>query len=287
MKILIIGGDGMLGHQLLRQWDARHEVYVTLHKGPPAFSASGLFRPERTIPNVEVCSIESVLSCAENLKPDVIVNAAGLVKQRLTVKDTLPNLEINALFPHRLATVAQTVGARVVHFSTDCVFSGRKGRYTEEDIPDPEDLYGRTKLLGELHYSNCITLRTSIVGRELFRKTGLLEWFLAQRGSVRGFRQAIYTGFTTIELARIVEQILIHHSNASGIWHVSSDSISKHGLLGLFRKHFNLDTKIVPDDTFVCDRSLVSNRFRSAFGYAPPAWDDMVAELAQDDEFYR
>jgi dTDP-4-dehydrorhamnose reductase len=287
MKILIVGGDGMLGHQLLRQWNARHEVYITLHNELPDSPAAGLFKRERTFQNIDVRSAESVLSCAKNLKPDVIVNAVGLVKQRPLAKDSVASLEINALFPHKLAVMADTIGARVIHFSTDCVFSGQKGHYTEKDSPDPEDLYGRTKLLGELHYPNCITLRTSIVGRELSRKAELLEWFLAQRGSVKGFSRAIYSGFTTIEMARIVERVLTSYPNVSGLWHVSSDPISKYDLLGLFRKHFNLGTVIVPDDTFVCNRSLVSDRFRSAFGYTPPSWNDMVAELAQDDGFYR
>jgi dTDP-4-dehydrorhamnose reductase len=287
MKILILGGDGMLGHQLFRQWCSRHDVYVTLRGESTMTSAFARLAASNAFPSVDVRSIDAVVSCISNLRPDAIVNAVGIVKQGLLAKDVLLNLEINALFPHRLARVAQVIGARVIHFSTDCVFSGRRGGYTENDSPDPEDLYGRTKLLGELAYPNCITLRTSIVGRELLRKTALLEWFLAQRGTVRGFTRAIYTGFTTIEFARIVERLLVDHPTAEGLWHVSSEPISKFDLLGLFRDHFGLDTQIAPDATFLCDRSLISDRFRSTFGYTPPAWTDMVAELAQDNGFYQ
>lgn len=287
MKILIFGGDGMLGHQLFRQWNRRHETYVTLRNELASYSSSGLFEPQRSIPNIDVRSIETVISCVERLRPDALVNAVGLVKQRPMATESQPSSEINTLFPQQLAIVGQSVGARVVHFSTDCVFSGRKGSYTEQDIPDPEDLYGRSKLLGELNSPNCITFRTSIVGRELSRKTGLLEWFLAQRSSVRGFTRAIYTGFTTIEMARIVERLITQYPQASGVWHVSSDRISKYDLLCLVKKYFKLDTEIVPSDSFVCDRSLLSDRFRTAFGYTPPTWDKMVEELALDNDFYQ
>lgn len=287
MKILIVGGDGMLGHQLLRQWASRHDVHVTLRKELADYASSRLFRRNNAFTGVNVCSISDVAECIEASSPEAIVNAVGLVKQRPTAQDCILNMEINALFPHQLAFLAQKIGARVVHFSTDCVFSGKKGDYVETDFPDAEDLYGRTKLLGETHYPHSITLRTSIIGRELSRKAGLLEWVLSQSGSARGFTRAIYTGFTTLEMARIVERILFHHPNAHGVWHVSSDKITKYQLLCLARKHFDLDTEIVPDDSFVCDRSLLSDRFRSTFHYTPPSWDNMMAELAKDKNFYK
>jgi len=287
MKILIFGGDGMLGHQLLRQWSSRHEVRVTVRKGLEAYSQFGLFGRSNTFAGIDVRSIDEVFACVEASSPDVVVNAVGLVKQRSNTDDGILNLELNALLPHQLAHVAQKTGARLVHFSTDCVFSGQKGKYLETDVPDAEDLYGRTKLLGETHYPQSLTLRTSIIGRELSRKTGLLEWFLAQRGTVRGFSRVIYTGFTTLEMARIVERMLLTYPNESGVWQVSSESISKYDLLRLVRKHFKLDTEIVSDDSFVCDRSLDSERFRSAFDYTPPTWDKMIQELAQDNNFYK
>jgi len=286
MKILIIGGDGMLGHQLLRQWRPRHEVHATLRKPLETYASYGLFGVN-CFGGIDVRNFEQVRASARSSKPQVIVNAVGLVKQRPTTQDCLENLEINALFPQQLAYLAAELGARLIHFSTDCVFSGSKGNYTETDFPDASDLYGRTKLLGEAHQTHTLTLRTSIIGRELSRKASLVEWFLAQRGSVQGYTRAIYTGFTTLEMARIVERLITQYRQASGVWHVSSDRISKYDLLCLVKKHFKLTTEIVPSDSFVCDRSLLSDRFRAAFGYTPPTWDKMVEELAQDNGFYQ
>jgi len=285
MKILIVGGDGMLGHQLLRRWTPLYDVKATVRKDASAYASVPILKADRIFSNVDVRSTNSVAGCVTSFRPDVIVNAAGIVKQRAIAKESLPSLEVNAVFPHRLALIASASGARVVHFSTDCVFSGRRGNYAEVDLPDAEDLYGRTKLLGELSYPHCITLRTSIIGRELLHKEGLLEWFLAQRGTIRGFTRAIYTGFTTIEIARIVERLLIHHSDENGVWHASSEAISKYDLLCLFRKHFATKTEIVPDETFVCDRSLDSRRFRSRVGYTPPTWESMVEEIARDRSY--
>jgi dTDP-4-dehydrorhamnose reductase len=286
MKILIIGGDGMLGHQLLRQWRPRHDVLATLRKPLDAYSSYGLFRAD-CFGGIDVRDFARVRACVQASKPQVIVNSVGLVKQRPSTKDCLENLQLNSLFPQQLAYLAGEVGARLIHFSTDCVFSGRKGGYSESDFPDADDLYGQTKLLGETYQPHTVTLRTSIIGRELARKAGLLEWFLSQRGSVQGFTQAIYTGFTTLEMARIVEKLVTQHPEASGVWHVSSDRISKYELLCVVRKHFKLETEIIPSSSFACDRSLLSERFRNALGYAPPTWDNMIRELAMDDAFYR
>jgi dTDP-4-dehydrorhamnose reductase len=202
------------------------------------------------------------------------------VKQRSSAAEAIPSLEINALLPHRLAIVCREIGARLVHISTDCVFSGRKGKYRESDPSDAEDLYGRTKYLGEVHEPNCITLRTSMVGLELSRKKSLLEWFLAQRGTIRGYRNAIFSGFTTIELARIVEMLLTRFPQASGLYHLSSTPISKFDLLTLVKERLALPVEIVPYEDFRCDRSLDSSRFQSEFGYRAPEWPAMVDELA-------
>jgi dTDP-4-dehydrorhamnose reductase len=184
--------------------------------------------------------------------------------------------------PHRLAVLARVAGARLIHLSTDCVFSGRRGNYREDDPADAEDLYGRTKLLGEVSEEPCLTLRTSIIGPELSRKSGLLEWFMAQRGgTVRGFTRAIFSGFTTAELSRVIERLL-EEPHASGLYHVSSAPISKYDLLVRINAALGIGVAIGADDSFACDRSLDSERFRSTFGYTPPAWDEMVTELAQE-----
>lgn len=277
----MLGGDGMLGHQLLKSLAVRHEVKVTLRLGLDAYREHGLFTRDNAQGGIDVRSHESLLEVINVFSPHVIINAIGLVKQRLSANEAIPSLEINSLLPHRLAMHARAAGARLIHFSTDCVFSGRKGGYSEDDVPDAEDLYGRTKLLGEITEHNSITLRTSIIGRELARKTSLVEWFLAQRTTVHGFRRAIYSGFTTIEMARIVERLMVEQPQLHGVWHVSSEPIDKYTLLGLIKRYFGLSTEILPDDGFVCDRSLDSSRFRAAFGYRPPTWDRMIEEMSR------
>ena len=284
MRILILGGDGMLGHRLLTAWRERHEVRVTLRRDLGDYAAHGLFDTNNSYAGIDVRSLGRLVEVAADFRPEAIVNAVGIVKQRVEAKDAITSLEINALLPHRLAVLARAIGARFVHLSTDCVFSGSKGRYTEADPSDAEDLYGKTKFLGEVQDSHCITFRTSIIGRELVRKTGLLEWFLAQKGSVRGYRRAIFSGFTTTEMGRIIEAILLKHPSASGLYQVSSEPISKYDLLALIKSRLKLPIDIVPDDSFVCDRSLDSARFRRDFGYTPPVWEAMVDELARETQ---
>jgi dTDP-4-dehydrorhamnose reductase len=218
------------------------------------------------------------------VKPDVVVNCIGIVKQREEARAAIPSILVNALFPHQLADLCQTQGARLIHLSTDCVFSGNRGRYTEEDLPDPVDLYGRTKLLGELNRPGCLTLRTSIIGWELKHRAGLLEWFAAQRGrTITGYRGATYTGLSTAALTRLIGDLLENHPDLSGLYHVASRPITKYELLVRLREAIGWhDIIIEPDDAFQCDRSLVGARFEATTGWAPPTWDAMIAELAAE-----
>jgi len=271
----------MLGHQLLAHLAPRHDVRVTLRRPLESYESFGLFRADNAYGGIELHTTDSLRPVLAAFRPEAVINAAGIMKRRPDAEEAIPNLEINALLPHRLALLCRPIGARLVHVSTDCVFSGRKGSYTETDPPDADDLYGRTKVLGEVHAANCVTLRTSFIGKELSRKTALLEWFLSQTGSIRGFRKAIFSGFTTIEMARIIELLLTRFPGAAGLYHVSSEPITKFDLLGLVKKRLGLAVEIAPYDDFVCDRSLDSTRFRSEFGYRPPDWRTMVSELAR------
>lgn len=280
MRILILGGDGMLGHQLLKQYAPRYEVKVTLRQDSSAYAQSELFTKQNSFDGIDVRSLERLIEVLADFRPEVVINAVGIVKQRPDAKESIPSLEINALLPHRLAVLCKGIGARLMHLSTDCVFSGKKGNYLENDPSDAEDLYGKTKFLGEVHEQNCLTLRTSIIGRELARRTSLLEWLLAQQGTVKGFTNAIYTGFTTIEMARIIERMLLEFPEAHGVYHVSSEPINKYDLLLLFREKLGHQVEIVADGAFHCDRSLDSTRFRKEFGYTPPSWSAMIEELA-------
>jgi dTDP-4-dehydrorhamnose reductase len=283
MRLLIIGGAGMLGHQLWRHFHAAHEVWVTLRRPVASYASHGLFEANRAISGVDAASVEHLVSVFHRVKPDAVINCVGIIKQLKDAHNPLISLTINSLLPHRLAELCALIGARMVHISTDCVFSGRKGGYTEQDISDAEDLYGRTKFLGEVHEPHCVTLRTSIIGRELETQSGLIEWFLSQQGrTIRGYRRAIYTGFTTHELARVIEDVLLHHQEISGVWHVSSNPINKYDLLCLAQKAFGWQGTIFPEDEFVCDRSLDSTRFRYHIGFIPSTWEAMLSELARE-----
>lgn len=279
MRILILGGDGMLGHQLLKYLEKRHEVRVTLRQDFSVYESYGIFYCNTAYTGIDVRCLDRLLEVMSDFQPEAVINAVGIVKQRATAKESIPSIEINALLPHRLSLMCKVMGARLVHLSTDCVFSGKKGNYKENDQSDAEDLYGKTKFLGELHDINCLTLRTSIIGRELTRKKSLLEWFLSQSGRVKGFKNAIYSGFTTLEMSRIIEMMLVDHPDAYGVYQVSSNPISKYDLLVLFRDKLGYNIDIIEDYDFVCDRSLDSIRFRNDFSYVPPSWDSMVEEL--------
>ncbi len=282
MRVLILGGGGMLGHQLFKRLRVHHDTRVTLWRDLSAYAAFGLFADKNAYPLVDVRDRDRLLEVLSDCRPATVINAVGAVRQRGAVKTHLPDLEINALFPHRIARLCRIMESRLIHVSTDCVFSGKTGNYTEDDIPDPDDLYGRSKLLGEVSEDHCITLRTSIIGRQLYHKQSLLEWFLAQSGQVKGFNRAIFSGFTTLELSRIVERLLEGDASASGVYHVSSQPISKFDLLMLIKATLNLPIEIVPDGSVICDRSLDSTRFREKFGYEPPTWEMMIEELAND-----
>lgn len=282
MRILILGGDGMLGHELLKQLAPRHDVRVTLRRKLSAYAALELFTRTNAFANIDARSFDRVAAAVGKFRPDAVINTIGIVKQRAEAQDAVLSIEVNSLLPHRLAVLCGRVGSQLIHISTDCVFSGRTGNYREGDPTDADDLYGRSKLLGEVDHPRCVTLRTSFIGRELARKVGLLEWFLAQRGSVRGYRRAIFSGFTTLEMTRIIERIVTGYPQAAGVYHVSSTPISKHDLLSLIKAQLRLSVEIRPDDALRCDRSLDSARFRRDFDYSPPTWEAMLRELARE-----
>jgi dTDP-4-dehydrorhamnose reductase len=282
MRILILGGDGMLGHQLLKQLKINHDVRVTLRRDLAVYKRFMLFSTENSYPGIDVRSSGKLAEALTDFHPDAVVNAVGIVKQLPEASESIPSIEINALFPHRLALLCKDINARMIHLSTDCIFSGNKGNYKESDRSDPDDLYGRTKFLGEVNEKHCLTLRTSMIGQELSRKKNLLEWFLAQKVTVQGYKKVIFSGFTTLELSRVIENMIINYPDASGIYHVSSEPISKFDLLSIIKKGSKLPIEIIPDESFACDRSLDSSRFRKEFNYSPPTWEEMIEELCRD-----
>ena len=287
MRVLILGGAGMLGHRLALAFRDQFETWATV-RGPAArYHRYGLMPPSRLLGDVDALNADALLQVATEVRPDVVINCVGIIKQLPTAQDPVQSLMVNSLLPHRLHRLCGAVGARLIHFSTDCVFSGRTGRYTEQDPSDALDLYGRTKFLGETAGAGALTIRSSIIGRELSTTSGLVEWFLSQRGrQVQGSAKAIYSGFTTHVMARIVRLILTEHPDLSGTVQISSDPIDKYSLLKMIRDAYGIAVDIQPTDSVQIDRSLDSSRFRSLAGFDPPAWRDMIEEIAADPTPY-
>lgn len=280
MKIMILGADGMLGHQLVQSYRGRHEAIGTYRKSREDYTDISDYLADSCHYGIEASNFNVIGDLIAKIKPDAVINAIGIVKQRAESKELISSIEINALLPHKLALYCQEAGARLVHLSTDCVFSGSRGMYQETDFADADDVYGRTKLLGEVADSGCITLRTSIIGLELSRKKSLIEWFLAQKGRIQGFRNAIYSGFTTLEMARVIEMLLVRYPAASGLYHLSSEPISKYELLAQLNALLGNRLDISENTDFKCERSMRSDRFRTDFDYTPPTWPATLEELA-------
>jgi dTDP-4-dehydrorhamnose reductase len=284
-RVLVLGGTGMLGHVLWRACAERFDAYATVRADEPSAEAAEMLDPERIVTGVRVEEPRSIARALEETRADAVVNCIGVVKQ--AVDDPAVAIRANALFPHELAAACRERGARLIHVSTDCVFSGQKGGYAEADPPDPVDVYGRSKLLGEVTTPGALTIRTSMIGREIATSHGLLEWFLAQSGgTVRGFTRAVFSGPTTPVLSRAIADVLERHQSLEGLYHLGAEPIDKHELLLLLRDAFEVEVEVEPDESVVIDRSLDSTSFRTATGWSPPSWQEMVAELAQSAERY-
>jgi len=235
----------------------------------------------QVIPEVDVESLDALTRLFANVQPAVVINCIGLVKQLAAADEPLFAIPTNALLPHRLAQLCKVAGARLIHVSTDCVFSGKQGGYREEDFADAYDLYGRSKFLGEVTYPHTITLRTSIIGHELRGSHGLINWFLSQQGRIRGYTKAIFSGLPTVELARVIQDFLLPQTALHGLYHVSAEPIDKYSLLQMVAREYNKTIEIVADEKVAIDRSLDSTRFRNATGYSPPPWPELVARMRE------
>lgn len=279
-SVVVLGASGMLGNAVLR-----------LLSESPAYQVTGTVRSSRAVSlfpeelrknisaGIDVENLDSVVSLFARVRPNVVVNCIGLVKQLSEADDPLAALPINSLLPHRLARLCAAAGARFVHLSTDCVFSGSKGMYREDDRSDAYDLYGKSKHLGEVDYPNAITLRTSIIGHELEGARSLINWFLSQEGSVRGYRRAVFSGLPTVELARVIRDFVIPRPDLHGVFHISAEPINKYELLTLVAKTYRKKITIEPNDDLVIDRSLNSSLFREATGFKPAAWPELIESM--------
>jgi dTDP-4-dehydrorhamnose reductase len=290
MKILILGGAGMLGHKLFQRLRPRYPETVCTIRGSlqgSALERVTLFARGGVIENIEASKYSCLARVIAEQKPSLVINCIGVVKQRAAAAHSLPSIQINALLPHRLAETCESNGVRLIHFSTDCVFSGDRGSYAEDDPSDARDLYGRSKFLGEVTTGNALTLRTSIIGRELTNHESLLEWLLRQKGkSIEGYIHALYSGVTTNHLARVLEEIISNRPELRGLYQVTAPTISKFDLLCQLRDAYKLNIEIIPNPDFHCDRSLKGEKFARATGITAPSWPELVRELATDDTPY-
>lgn len=278
--ILVLGASGMLGNAIFRFFSGQSQ-YETF--GSVRSSASSQMLPEKmrshVIAGADVGNHDSLIHLFEKARPQIVINCIGVVKQLESAKDPLHTIPINSILPHRLAHLSNLVGARFIHLSTDCVFTGKTGLYTEESAPDARDLYGLSKLLGEVSYPNSVTLRTSIIGHELHGAHSLICWFLSQKNSVRGFSKAIFSGLPTVEIARVISEYVIPNRNLSGLYHLSAEPIDKARLLELVKNTYEKDIEIIRDDKLMIDRSLDSSKFRKETGYQPPSWPDLIQRM--------
>ena len=281
-NVLVLGCNGMLGNAAFRLLSTSSD-FTTWGTVRAAARLQKLRDSLHThiVSGVDVHDQDAMVTLLQNTKPDIVINCIGLVKQLADATDPLAALPTNSLLPHRLARLCALVGARLVHVSTDCVFTGKKGGYTEQDVPDARDLYGISKCLGEVDYPNAITLRTSIIGHELNSAHGLIGWFLAQQGTVKGFTKAVFSGLPTVSLAKVIRDHVLPNPQLRGVYHVSAAPIDKYDLLFRVAKAYGKSIDIVPDATLVIDRSLDSTRFKNATGYVPPSWDELIREMRE------
>lgn len=281
-RVLVLGISGMLGNAVFRVF-AQSDGYSVVGSARSA-AVLRLLRPElheQVICGLDVENPDSLMRLFARARPDVVINCIGLVKQLAEADEPLAAIPINALLPHRLARLCDVAGARLIHMSTDCVFSGTQGMYREQDLPDAQDLYGRSKYLGEVDYPHAVTLRTSIIGHELSGAHSLVGWFLAQQGTVKGFTRAIFSGLPTVELARVMRDFVVSNTDLRGLYHVSAEPINKFDLLKLVAQVYGKTVDITPDDKLVIDRSLDSSRFRKITGFQPAAWPELVSRMRE------
>ena len=277
----------MLGHKLMQILSQRYTVIGTVRGNASDVVNHPVFSGLNIVGNIHANDIIFIQQLMEKSKPDVVINCIGIVKQLPAAQDPLQSISINALFPHQLAQICQQKNIRMIHMSTDCVFSGRKGYYSEEDPSDAEDLYGKTKFLGEVDYFRCLTLRTSIIGRELDTTHGLIEWFISQEGkTVLGYKKAIFSGLTTLALSEIINTIISDYPDLHGVRQIASEPISKYDLLNLVKKTFGMKIKINADETIINNRSLNPEKFKKETNIKIPSWEYMIDEMYRDPTPY-
>ena len=273
----------MLGHKLVQKLKIDFNVWTSFRDSYKKYEIFKIFDQKKVVDGVNVLNFESIQKIIKEVNPEIVINAVGIIKQLPSSKEVIKTLLTNSIFPHQLAEICAEENRYLINISTDCVFDGAKGNYKEEDISNASDLYGRSKSLGEVNRERCLTIRTSIIGRELFTNHSLVEWFLCNKGvRIKGFVNAIYSGFPTIILADIISALLKNRNFLEGLYHVSSEPINKYELLKLLKKAFQINVDIEPFEEFKIDRSLNSDKFREQTNFVPLSWEEMITIMAND-----
>lgn len=285
-RLLILGANGMLGGSIHRYFSQTEHITLGTVRSTSSKNLISELGFDNIIDGIDVL----VAGCLENLiedyQPDYVFNCIGLIKQLSTSKQPALAIEINSLIPHKIAQLCNKYNSQLIHFSTDCVFSGKTGNYSESSIPDAFDLYGRSKLLGEVAYDNHITFRTSIIGHELESNVSLINWFLNQRNSVKGFSNAIFSGLPTYYIADFIYNYIINNSKISGLYHLSAEPIDKYSLLNLVKEEYSTEMDIIDYPDFVINRSLNSDRLRSTLNFTPPNWQELIKKMHYEYNLY-
>ncbi len=270
MKFLVLGATGMAGHMVaMYLCEKKHDV--------TAFSR-GAFPYCKNL-NGDITDIPYLSETIRSGEYDVVVNCIGLLNQDCEVKKSQA-VYLNSYLPHFLAEITQSTQTRIIHLSTDCVFSGKSGGYNEDSFCDGQSFYDRSKALGEIMDEKNLTFRTSIIGPDMKEGgIGLLNWFMKQENDVYGYKQAIWTGVTTLTLAKAMEAAALE--NLTGLYHlVNNQSISKYDLLRLFNSHLRDNAvQVLPDEKVKIDKSLINNR--KDFSFIVPSYEDMVIEIKE------
>lgn len=282
MKVLVLGASGLIGSTTLRVLSERSdwEVFGSVRSESikallPTISA------DRLVSNIDVFNFSSIVQLINQLKPDVIINCIGATKHKKEGNSPLNAIDLNALLPHKLAEICELAKVRFIHISTDCVFSGKVGLYSELDVADADDVYGRSKALGEVDYGSALTLRTSTIGHELQSSLGLLNWFLTQEKSCKGFTKAIFSGLPTVVFAQIIRDFVLNNTQLTGLYNVAAQPIDKFELLKLIADVYKKEINIIPDESLIINRSLDASKFNQATGYNPPTWQSLVETMCQ------
>ncbi|MNR77918.1 dTDP-4-dehydrorhamnose reductase [compost metagenome] len=277
MRVLVLGASGMLGSAVMRVLSEKKdwEIFGTVRSGSVAHHFSPQIA-DGLLPGCDVENHDALVSVFNKVKPAVVINCIGLVKQLADAGNPLLALPINSLLPHRLAGLCELSGARLIHISTDCVFNGDRGAYVEDDVSDATDLYGKSKYLGEVYFPHTVTLRTSIIGHELQNPHGLVEWFLEQKDRCHGYTRSVFSGLPTVVLAQFIRDIVIPKADLHGLYHVAAQPISKFDLLALIAEIYGKEIDIVPDDSVVVDRSLTAEKLTQDTGYIAPDWRNLI-----------